>query len=269
MFAMHAWESESESGGAHGWESPEHTAHWEDSSDNADAANGDVDGVSVGGGESDDEEFTMREETRGQQLASYMISLLISRSITAKKFCTAMYHAGNAGIAEARPYGLHPDSPSGHFMRHVRKKLPLFSAESAAKLYNVDMPSYSREKLGRSKHDLWVRLPHEAVADDVARHPHIMEDLTDMVNNGDLPRAYYENPIVRELSTPESPILPLGVFVDGVPYSQVDSVVGVWVINLVTSQRYLVTTLRIKSRATAGAEGGVRFGWCLISWHGA
>ena len=52
------------------------------------------------------------------------------------------------------------------------------------------------------------------------------------------------------------PPLPVGIYSDGLLYSQVDTVVGVWLINLVTGSRSLIALMRNKSNANAAAKVG-------------
>jgi hypothetical protein len=47
------------------------------------------------------------------------------------------------------------------------------------------------------------------------------------------------------------------LFVDGVPYSHTDGVVGFWVINTVTEKRVLVAAMRTQLACSCGCRG-----WC-------
>ena len=102
---------------------------WEHSSDSDSAgspiAHGDVDGVSCGGyPESDDDDGDAPPvESAGQTFVSYLTVLLRSRTINAKQFCTIMYHAGHAGIDEAKPLGYNPDAKTGNFSRRRKTNM--------------------------------------------------------------------------------------------------------------------------------------------------
>ena len=51
----------------------------------------------------------------------------------------------------------------------------------------------------------------------------------------------------------------MALYVDGAPHSQTDSVVGFWVINLVTQRRHLTAVLRKRNGCTCGCKG-----WCSL-----
>ena len=58
---------------------------------------------------------------------------------------------------------------------------------------------------------------------------------------------------------PTEHVWPISLFVDGVPYSQVDSVIGFWLVNMVNGQRYVFATLRKKFMCRCGCKG-----WCSL-----
>ena len=92
-----------------------------------------------------------------------------------------------------------------------------------------------------------ARPPHEAISEDIANKPDMLDELRDAIENGALPPAYFTNSIVQQYSTIDVPVIPLGLFLDGVPYSHVDSVCGVWIISLIDSSRYYVASIRKQS----------------------
>ena len=53
----------------------------------------------------------------------------------------------------------------------------------------------------------------------------------------------------------------VGIYMDALPYSQVDSVLGVWAINLVTGARHVMMLLRKRMACACGCRG-----WC--TYHG-
>ena len=67
---------------------------------------------------SDDEHIA--EPTPGDELVGFCKVLLWSRTLNAREFCTIMYWAGKAGVAEAVPLGYNPDAASGNFARRLR-----------------------------------------------------------------------------------------------------------------------------------------------------
>ena len=72
----------------------------------------------------------------------------------------------------------------------------------------------------------------------------------------DFPPAYYSHPLAQHAI---GPVCPVAIFIDAVPYSHTDSIIGWWVINLVTGRRHLFCTLRKKSCCKCGCRG-----WCTF-----
>ena len=58
---------------------------------------------------------------------------------------------------------------------------------------------------------------------------------------------------------PESLVYPIAIYIDGVPYSHTDGVIGWWLINLITQRRYLISILRKRNFCRCGCRG-----WCSI-----
>ena len=52
-------------------------------------------------------------------------------------------------------------------------------------------------------------------------------------------------------------VLPLALYVDGVPYSSTDSVIGIWMYNLVSERRHLLALLKKRNACRCGCRG-----WC-------
>ena len=81
-------------------------------------------------------------------------------------------------------------------------------------------------------------------------------------HNG-LPRSYYEDPIVQGALGTD--VYPFGLYIDGVPYTNTDSVIGVWCINILSNQRSLIAAVRKRILCRCGCKG-----WCtyytLFDW---
>ena len=71
----------------------------------------------------EEENYIDAEVTPGMEFVRAMLHLVYTSAISAKTFCVLMWLAGRAGIKEAVDFGLPPNSPSGHFMRKVKRKL--------------------------------------------------------------------------------------------------------------------------------------------------
>ena len=72
-----------------------------------------------------------------------------------------------------------------------------------------------------------------------------------------LPACYWEHTVVQA-AAPET-VAPLALYLDGVPYSQTDSVIGWWVECLVTGARFLWAVTRKRTACKCGCKG-----WCTF-----
>eukprot|EP00969_Alexandrium_andersonii_P324414 14334751-Alexandrium_andersonii.AAC.1 len=76
--------------------------------------------------------------------------------------------------------------------------------------------------------------------------------LASLASSGYLPPAYWNHAVVKR-----SPgwVCPLSLYADTVRYSHTDSILGLWVVNLVTSLRHLVCVLRKRQACACGCRG--------------
>ena len=111
-----------------------------------------------------------------------------------------------------------------------------------------------------------MRLAHEAIDAELEKHPEIIVRLQEMVESKELPPTYYDNPIV--IANPNELVLPVDFFVDGLPYSLVDTVVGVWLINTITQRRHVLAVVRKRFCCKCGCRGWDTFYpvWLVIRW---
>ena len=195
------------------------------------------------------------------ELLEYMLQLLMQRTLNARQFCVAFYHMGKLAPSVAK-FGLRPDAPSGHYQRHLDACLG--HSTKSDKLYALAAPSHATGTLGRSMRVLYTVPPHEAVATEM-EDPTALAQLRSVVDRGDLPPRCYNHQIVARHGTPEAPVLPLAMFIDGVPYSINDSVVGMWCQNLATGTRHLCAVLRKRHMCRCGCKGTCTL-WPVMSF---
>eukprot|EP00969_Alexandrium_andersonii_P153658 6794654-Alexandrium_andersonii.AAC.1 len=100
--------------------------------------------------------------------------------------------------------------------------------------------------------ELPFRPPHELLHDELVEDGSVLLKLQEQVDEGLLPPAYAEHPVVREA---DSPVVPLAVYMDGVAYSQTDSAVGIWLVNLVSNARHMVGLVRKSITCKCGCRG--------------
>ena len=83
--------------------------------------------------------------------------------------------------------------------------------------------------------------------------------LEEAVGARDLPECYFQHPLVQRAGG-ESLLLPVALYIDGVAYSQVDTAIGFWFVNLISGARYLIAVLRKASLCECGCRG-----WCSLA----
>ena len=215
-----------------------------------------------------DSDDDTRRATPADELISYCRILLLSRTITYKDLCIIMWWAGKAGVHEAVRLGHNPDAPSGHFARHVKATLGVFN--ETEHMYQFDIPGHAKADLSRSLHSVTTFAPHELLASDVVASPSLRVQLDEAVADHQLPLAYYTHPVVQ--ASADARVWPISIFIDGVPYSHTDSVVGWWLVNMVSGQRYLFACLRKRTVCKCGCRGWCSFyamlryvAWCLAA----
>lgn len=184
-----------------------------------------------------------------------LLGLYMASSISALHFCTICYWAGKAGVAVASEYGLSLGKPSGHYQRHLNDALG-FSAARQTK-YNLTFPGKKRGEMARTPITIPCRPAHEVAHDRVKNDPSASTRLMEAIDNRDLPESYFQHPLVR---TSADLIMPWGLYMDSVPYSLTDSVLGCWLINLVTGSRDLICLVRKQLVCACSCKG-----WC--SYH--
>jgi hypothetical protein len=111
------------------------------------------------------------------------------------------------------------------------------------KFYRVDIPSYIKDTLGRSKHEFAALVPHDEFDAAVREDPTFLIRLDEAIAHNELPQAYFDHRVVRASS---EPVVPFSLFADGAPHNITDRVIGFWLINEITTERILVAALRKK-----------------------
>lgn len=193
------------------------------------------------------------EEDASDAFIAYATSLLMERTLNAKEFCTLMHFASLAGIGKAAAYGLKPGSSSGHYQRRLDRSIG--QHKDMAALYCLNAPGHARVTHDRAVRDWMVYPPHELLGDDIDAER--LDAVREAVAGGRMPRAYTTHPVV--VANPEQTIAPFVMYVDGVPYSILDSIIGVWFSCFLTGKRYLVAVLRKRHLCRCGCRG-----WCTL-----
>ena len=186
-----------------------------------------------------------------------MVDLLLARTLNAKQFCKLMHMLTKAGLKGVNKYAKPPGTPSGHYNRHVKRKFgAVFTTDSH---YKVPMPGRTKDVIGRDLRDFIVAPVWEQLDEDLRKDPTSLLKLEEAIEDGKLPPVYHSNPVVVAHHD-EKPVWPLRFFVDGVPYSQNDGVIGFWLIDGINGKRYFIGGLRKKVICNCGCRG-----WCTFA----
>ena len=151
--------------------------------------------------------------------------------------------------------GMKPGESSGNYQEHLNFKFGWA---------NNDGEAYGLTVVGKAKGNstcMPIKVPivplHEAVSDELNTDPTILPLLDEALSDGRLPPSYHENVVVQSVADPP---VPVAIYMDGLPYSLVDSVLGIWAIMLLTGTRRLVGVIRKKLVCECGCRG-----WC--TWY--
>ena len=119
----------------------------------------------------------------------------------------------------------------------------------------VDVPGHSKHDLHRTSHSVATLPFHEQIATAIQKEPGTYTLLADRKAKRDLPPVYWNHKVVRD--HPDEPVIPLALFMDAVPYSITDSVLGLRCVNLLSGRHFLYGVLRKKNVCRCGCKG-----WC-------
>lgn len=189
-----------------------------------------------------------------------LLSLYMASQISAQHFGVLCYWATRAGIQHVSEYSIGPGKPSGHYQRHLDRTLGFEHAKKHS--YNLRMPGQLRGEASRTKICVPSKPPHEAAQEYLEQNPEAWVKLTEAIDQNELPPTYFNNPIVQ---SSDEAVMPWGLYMDSVPYSLVDSVLGCWLINIITGARIMLCLIRKRLVCQCGCRG-----WCtyygLLSW---
>ena len=89
--------------------------------------------------------------------------------------------------------------------------------------------------------------------------------LGEAVANRQLPQSYFDHEAVRATPAGDPPCMPIGMFVDGVPFQKKDGVIGFWIYTLITGVRHLAIVVRKSELCRCGCKGWCTM-WIILDW---
>ena len=130
----------------------------------------------------------------------------------------------------------------------------------------MSIPGHDKNDFARSCHDRVVTLLHEALNDELLEDPSLLQKVQESLAAGDWPPLYTEHPVVT--SNPGETVVPIALYLDGVPTIKKDSVIGFWVYSLVSMKRHLCAVIRKSSLCKCGCRGWDSLFpiWQMLHW---
>ena len=139
-------------------------------------------------------------------------------------------------------YGKAPGGHSSSYSKFLNRVLGL--RDIRKRLYNIKTVGHPKNQIEREEFELPFKPIHEVTKQSIDSDSTIRTKLRDAVAAKELPDLYYDNPVVQASGAED--VFPVALFLDGVPYSNLDTVVGVWFTCMITQARHLVGVVRKK-----------------------
>ena len=211
--------------------------------------------------DSSDEEPDFHNFT-GEDAAHFFIELIMMQvwagKMSAKTACLLCFWASKAGASDPiGKYGFPPGKQSGHYMRHLDSASGTKLAKARLSCYSVNVPQHCKYDYSRTVHPMLIRLPHECLHDEFVEDHASIESLRGQIATKSLPPIYFEHDIVKRHAG--KPVMPCALYLDGVPFSNRDGLLGVFVYSLISQVRHLVAIIRKSNICRCGCRG-----WCTI-----
>ena len=262
MAAVHAWEADGYSEGEEERtnQPPRHKCRrvWEMGSDSG--SDEDEPAPDLGYGsetDSDDEDPDPLTDTdaAAEMFLDTLLGLYVQSFISAQTFCVICFWAGLSGVQnrKVRAYGRPPGADSGNYQKRLDRRLGYSKLKKEC--YELNVVGQRKHDVGRTGFRLPVKQLHEE-ADRISKKDGTLATrLQEALDDKSLPPTYYNNPIV--IGNPDELVMPWGLYLDGVPYNQTDSVVAVWLFNLISGARSCIALVRKRIVCRCGCRG-----WC-------
>eukprot|EP00959_Pyramimonas_sp_CCMP1952_P015618 330476-Pyramimonas_sp.AAC.1 len=198
----------------------------------------------------------MDAEAAARELSDYIIQLKLDGQINATQACILSFWASRAGASGmvtklAWPPGKQSGSYSSHFDRVVLPK----GDNIHRSFYSITVPAHRRSDATRCTMEVPALNPIDLVVEEFGSNASKAKaDVAIALAEGRLPAAYTSHPVVQGASHGEC-VLPFGMYLDKVPFERTDSVLGVWLYNILSGLRFLVVCLRASEMCKCGCRG--------------
>ena len=178
--------------------------------------------------------------------------------LSAKQTCVLAWWAAKAGaVGESSKIGLRPDQQSGKYSRHF--DIWSGAGTDSLDLYQLPLGRRLRFEAARTYTPLPIRVPHEALGEELLQCGDAQAELEIATRTKDLPKRYFEHQAVT--SAPAGTLVhPFCIYIDAMPFTRSDSILGITVYFLLTERRHLVFVIRKSEVCSCGCRG-----WCSLA----
>ena len=200
-------------------------------------------------------------EHAGKAFVQQLIESYRLGGMSAREICVLCHWATAAGIAgPAHILASPPGRDSGSYQKRLDSALAY--SEHAGRLYALEFPGHDKYSASRSTLTTYVQPPHECLKQEFQDNPALWKQAAKHIATDAMPPAYVENPVVQNACIKDL-VLPVALYVDGVPYHArkkgYDAVVGWWLCNIISGKRHLIGAIRKSETCCCSCRG-----WCLF-----
>ena len=178
--------------------------------------------------------------------------------LSAKAVCILSYWAKLGGLAEAgTKLSLDPQNTGGNYSKHFDKVTGIQDLSSEY-TYKFESPGLDRATMSREVLPGVATYVYKDLAADLEGQHDVMQKIEAAADTESWGVSYKEHELVRG-KIDDDIIVPLAIYSDGVVFQKRDTAIGMWLINLLTQQRYLVWVVRKRLSCPCGCAG-----WCTM-----
>ena len=193
-------------------------------------------------------------EAPGDALGAYLLELKYKSVLSAKQCCVLAWWAVKGGATGdiTEKLAFRPTAPSGHYNRKFKSATGAHAHDH--RNYVFSTPGYVKTSATRESINLTICPPHESLSEEVDHDPDILSKASDRQRKHLFPPRYDSHPVVT--GAPENTIVvPYALYLDGLPYNKVDSLLAIYAYTTISERRHLVASIRKKDICKCGCHG--------------
>lgn len=199
----------------------------------------------------------MSAEDCSLEYFNYIVHLKLTGVLSSKQACVLTFWARGGGLVDpGASLALHPSQTGGNFSTHFDKVVGL-DKELKKEFYNIDMPMLQKFSLGRVVSPCPASEVYKDLKAEVEATPRFFDTLEEQVKTEAWGPQLRGHKLAQQHDFRN--IVPLGLYLDGVPFLKRDSALGIWLINLATTKRHLALVLRKRQTCRCSCQG-----WCTL-----